>query len=120
MTTHERFTQFLDTKKIYNLDHLHLDGSVLPLISKPVWSLAHSNADGSPALSIATLETSPDGQSARITAEMLGTVEVTVTAAVSPTAVATKTFHINIAVHPPVTAGAPTFTISQHRDRPIN
>jgi hypothetical protein len=116
---HEQFTQFLQTKKVYHVDHLHLDGSDLPTIAQPQWSVTHQGADGNATASIATLETSVDGFSGRLTAHMVGVVTITVTAVVSPTAVATKTFQIAVKEHPPVSARSPAFTVSQHRNSPI-
>ncbi len=123
MTTEppEEFTQWLNTKKIYLVDFEHLDGSHLSVISKPTWSMVHKHADGSPAQAIGVLETSPDGCTGRITTEHLaGSIEVTVIAPVSPSAVASRTFTINVLAHPPVTARSPTFRISQHRNGPIH
>jgi hypothetical protein len=57
--------------------------------------------------------------SGRLTTHMPGIVTITVTAVISPTAVATKTFQIAVKEHPPVSARSPAFTISQHRNSPI-
>jgi hypothetical protein len=119
LNEHQEFLQPINTKRIYNVDH-H-DGSVLPVVSKPIWTLVHYNADGSPSQSIGTLETSPDGGTGRLTTGHLpGTIEITVSASVSPTAVATKTFKINVAAHQPVTTRSPTFRVSQHRNGPTH
>jgi hypothetical protein len=115
------FTQWVNTKRVYHLDLESLDGSDFPLISKPVWSLTHHNADGSPAQCIGTLETPPDLHMGRITTGPLpGTITVAVTASISPTAVATQTFTINVAAHPPAPGRSPTFRISQHRNGPTH
>jgi hypothetical protein len=100
----ETFTQFLGQRKVYTIDHEHLDGSDLPIVGKPTWTVAHQNADGSPSQGIGILETSPDGCTARFTAEQRGAVTITVSAVVGPTAVATKVFQVNVKAHPPVTA----------------
>ena len=121
MTTEpDEFTQWIDSKKLYHVDHLRLDGTDLPLVSKPTWSLQHFNADGSPSQAIGTLHTSPDCFTARFSAEHLGTVTVTISAVVSPTMVASKTFKITVAPHPPVTTRAPTFKVTQHRNGPVH
>ncbi len=114
------FTQWLHTKKLYHIDHEHLDGSDLPLTTKPTWSLTHVNADGSPSQGIGMLETSPDCHTARFVAEQLGTVTITISAAISPTAVASTTFEINVLPHPPATARSATLRISQHRNGPTH
>jgi hypothetical protein len=118
MTT---FIQWINTKRIYHLDLEALDGTDFPLISKPVWTLTHQNADGSPAQCIGTLETPPDAHMGRIsTGHLPGTITVTVSAAISPTAVASQTFVINVAAHPLVPGRSPTFKISQLRNGPIH
>jgi hypothetical protein len=114
------FTQFLSTKKVYHIDLENLDGVDAPLISKPVWTFAHENADGSPAQRIGTIEMSPDCHTVRFTAETVGTVTATVTALASPTAAATQTFKIKVDSHPPVPAHSVSFRISQHRNGPIH
>jgi hypothetical protein len=121
MTTEsEQFVQHLHTKKVYHVDHLHIDGSDLPTTAQPQWSMTHLDAAGNPTASIATLETSVDGFSARLTTQhMVGIVTITVTAPVGPTSVATKVFEVAVKAHPPVTATAPTFQVSQHRNSPI-
>jgi hypothetical protein len=53
------------------------------------------------------------------THHMVGTVTITVSAAVSPTAMAIKTFQIAVVEHPPITARAPTFQVTQNRNSPI-
>lgn len=118
MTT---FTQWVNTKRIYHIDLEHLDGSDLPVISKPIWSVTHANADGSPAQSIGVIETSPDCHTARITTGPLpGSITVTVSAVASPTAIATQTFTINVAAHPHVARPSPTLRVSQHRNGSIH
>ena len=120
MTTEpEQFVQHLHTKKVYHVDHLHIDGSDLPTTAQPQWSLTHQGADGNPTASIATLETSVDGFSGRLTTHMPGTVTISITAPVGPTAVATKVFQIAVKAHPAVTASAPTFRVTQNRNSPI-
>jgi hypothetical protein len=127
LTEEFEFTQWLHTKKVYHIDLEYPDlenpdgsGGDAPLISKPVWTFAHENADGSPAQRIGTIETSPDCHSARITAEMPGTITITVTALASPTAAATQTFKIRVENHPPVPGRSVSFRISQHRNGPIH
>jgi hypothetical protein len=116
----EEFVQWVNSKRVYHLEYVHLDGSDLPVVSKPTWSLAHQNADGSLSQGIGILETSPDGCTARFTAEQLGTVTITVSAVVGPTAIATQTFTISVLPHPPLTARSPTLRISQHRNGPTH
>jgi|ERR1700687_158042 len=119
----EQFTQWVGSKKLYHLDHVHhLDGSDLPVIAKPTWTLTHHDAAGLPAPhGIGVLETSPDAHTGRITTGPTpGSITVTVTAVVSPTVVASNTFKINVAAHPALTARAPTLRISQHRDGPTH
>jgi hypothetical protein len=115
----ERTCPTLNTKKLYTVDHEHIDGSDLPIVTKPTWTLQHFNADGSPSQAIGVFETSPDGCSARFTAEHLGTVEVTISAVASPTAVASKTFRINILPHPIATRSA-TLKVTQSRNGSIH
>jgi hypothetical protein len=120
-TEHEQFRQWVNSKKVYTVDHEHLDGSDLPIVSKPTWTLAHYNADGSPSASIATLETSPDSCSGRLTTHDLpGVVIVTISAPVSSTSVASKTFAIRVEKHPMITARSPTFTVRQVRNGSIH
>jgi hypothetical protein len=121
MTTEpEQFVQHLHTRKVYHVDHLHVDGSDLPTTAPPQWSMAHIDAAGNPTASIATLETSVDGFSARLTTHhMVGTVTITVSAPVSSTAMAHKTFEVAVEAHPAVTATSPTFHVSQHRNSVI-
>jgi hypothetical protein len=59
---HQEFVQPTNTKRIYHIDHHN--GSDLPVISKPSWTMAHYNADGSLSQCIGTLETSPDAETA--------------------------------------------------------
>jgi hypothetical protein len=115
----EEFTQWVNSKRVYHIDHESLDGSDFPLTSKPVWTLTQTNADGTPG-QVGTLETPPDAHMGRITTGPLpGTITVTVTAVASPTAVATQTFKIRVESHPPVAGRAPAFKISQHRNGQI-
>jgi hypothetical protein len=119
MTT---FKQWVNTKRIYHIDLESVDGSDFPVHSQLIWTVTHYSADGSPsAHSIGVIETAPDCHTARITTgHLLGAIVVRVTAAVSPTAVATQTFTIEVAAHPPVLGRAPTFKISQCRNGPIH
>jgi hypothetical protein len=115
------FIQWVNSKRVHHLDLESLDGSDFPVITKPVWTLTHQNADGSPSPCIGVLETPPDCHMGRITAGPdPGTITVTVTAVISPTAVATQTFKINVMAHPPVPGRSPTFRISQHRNGPMH
>ena len=52
------FTQWTNSKRLYHLDLESVDGSDFPH-SKPTWTLAQFNADGSPG-QVGTLETPPD------------------------------------------------------------
>jgi len=115
----EEFTQHVGAKRIYHVDHAHLDGSDLPVVTKPTWSLVQQYPDGS-AGAIGAIETSPDGFIARFTAEHAGTVTVTVAAEVAPRTTATKTFTIRVLPQPPVAAGSSTLQVSQHRNGPIH
>ena len=121
MTTEpEQFVQHLHTKKVYHVDHLHIDGSDLPTTAQPQWSLTHQGADGNPTASIATLETSVDGFSGRLTTHHLpGIVTLTVSAPVGPTSMASKVFEVSVEAHPAVTTPSPTFHITQTRNSPI-
>jgi hypothetical protein len=115
------FTQWVNSKRVYHLDLESLDGSDFPLVSKPTWTLAHFNADGSPSQCIGTLETPPDAHMGRITTGQLpGRIEITVSAVTSPTTVATQIFTVNVAAHPPVPGRSPAFRISQHRNGPMH
>jgi hypothetical protein len=125
------FTQWLNTKKVYHIDLLYPDienqdgtgvvgGGDAPLISKPVWTFAHENPDGSAAQRIGTIELSPDCHSARITAEAPGTIMITVMALASPTAAATQTFKIRVENHQPVQGRSMSLRVSQHRNGPIH
>jgi hypothetical protein len=120
MTEHEEFRQWVNSRKVYTVDHEHLDGSDLPIVSKPTWTLAHYNADGSPSASIGLFETSPDRHTGRFTAERLGTVTVTIVASASPTAVASTTFKINVLPHPPIVGARSTLKVRQLRNGPIH
>ena len=113
------FTQWTNSKRLYHLDLESVDGSDFPH-SKPTWTLAQFNADGSPG-QVGTLETPPDLHMGRITTGPLpGKIVVTVTAVMSPTAVASQTFTINVEAHPQVAGRSPSFRISQHRNGPIH
>jgi hypothetical protein len=121
MTTEpEQFVQHLHTRKVYHVDHLHIDGSDLPTLAQPQWSMTHVDAAGNPTASIATLETSVDGFSARLTTHHLpGIVTLTVSAPVGPTSMASKVFEVSVEAHPAVTTPSPTFHITQTRNSPI-
>jgi hypothetical protein len=120
MTEPEQFLQHVGTRKVYHVDHLHVDGTALPTTAQPQWSLSHLGADGNPTASIATLETSVDGFSARLTTHHLpGIVTITVSAPVGPTSMAIKVFEVAVKAHPAVMASAPTFHITQTRNSPI-
>ena len=113
------FTQWKNSKKLYHIDMESLDGSDFPH-SKPTWTFAHKNADGSPAQAIAVVETNPDAHAARITThDIAGTIEVTVSAVTSSTTVATQSFTVSVKDHPPAAGRAPAFRISQHRNGQI-
>jgi hypothetical protein len=125
------FTQWLHTKKVYHIDLLYPDlsnpdgspdgsGGDAPLISKPVWTFAHQNPDGSPAQRIGTIELSPDAHSVRLTAEAPGVITVSVMALASPTAAATQTFKIRVENHQPVRGRSMSLRVSQHRNGPIH
>ena len=71
------FTQWTNSKRLYHLDLESVDGSDFPH-SKPTWTLAQFNADGSPG-QVGTLETPPDLHMGRITTGPLpGKIVVTV------------------------------------------
>jgi hypothetical protein len=111
------FVQWVNSKRIYHADHESIDGSDFPLTSKPVWTLTQTMADGSPG-QVGTLETSPDGHTARLTTGPLpGTITATVTAVGETMAVATTTFIVNVAKHPPITG---SLKVSQHRNGPTH
>jgi hypothetical protein len=125
------FTQWMGTKKVYHIDLLYPDiekqdgtgvvgGGDAPLISKPVWTFAHENPDGSHSQRVGTIEMSPDCQTARISAEMPGVITVSVTALASPTAAATQTFRIKVENHPQAPGRSMSLRISQHRNGPIH
>jgi hypothetical protein len=119
----EEFLQFTDSRKVYEIN-CDVDGSDLPVTSTPTWAMTHENEDPSPALSgfsLASLEISQDGHTARVTTgNMPGIVTVTVTARVAATSVASKSFKIRVARHPQLTGWIQPFRISQHRNRHIN
>jgi len=118
------FVQWINTRKVYEIHCEHVDGSDLPVTSTPTWTMAHENEDASPALSgfsLATIETSQDGHTARITTgNMPGVITITVTGMVGATSAASKSFKIRVARHPQLEHTAPSFRISQHRNRHIN
>lgn len=118
---HEEFVQWTNSKRIYHIDHLHLDGSHLPVVSKPTWTMEYKNEDPNVSQGLGTIETSPDGTSARITThDQPGTITITVSASVSPTAFASKVFTIAVKRHLAVTTRAPTFTVTQSRNGSIH
>jgi hypothetical protein len=117
----EEFTQWTGTTRTYHADHLGSDGGHLPIISKPEWSIEHRAEDPNVSQGLATIETSTDGTSARLkTGDQPGQIKITVSALVSPTAFASKTFIVNVKRHEPVKASAPTFTITQSRNGSIH
>ena len=119
MTT--EFIQWTGTTRTYHADHFGSDGSHLPIISKPEWSMEHSPEDSNFRQTLATMETSTDGTSAKFkTGDHPGRITVKVTAMASTTAFLSKVFVVHVKRHQPVTAGAPTFTVTQGRNSSIN
>jgi hypothetical protein len=115
----EEFTQWTGTTRTYHADHLGSDGSHLPIISKPEWSIEHSPEDSNVRQVLGTIELSTDATSARIkTGDQPGVITVTVRAQASPTAFASKEFTIAVRRYAPVTTSA--FTITQSRNGSIN
>jgi hypothetical protein len=116
------FLQWINSRKVYEINCEHMDGSDFPVTSIPTWTMTHQNDDPSPALagfSLASIETSQDGHTARITTgNMSGVITITVTAMVAATSTASKSFQIRVARHPQ--GATPSFRISQHRNRHIN
>jgi len=96
------FRQWTNSKRLYHLDLEAVDGSDFPH-SKPTWTLAQFNADGSPG-QVGTLETPPDLHMGRITTGPLpGKIVVT-----------------DVEAHPQVAGRSPTFRVSQHRNGPTH
>jgi hypothetical protein len=117
----EEFIQWTGTTRTYHADHLDSDGSHLPTISKPAWSVEHSPKDPNVSQGLGTLELSNDGTSARLkTSDQPGQIKITVSALVSPTAFASKSFIVNVKRHEPVKASVPTFTVTQSRNGSIS
>ena len=118
------FVQWINSRKVYEINCEHMDGSDLPVTSIPTWTMTHQNEDPSPALSgfsLAQMETSQDGHTARITTgNMPGIITITVTGMVGATSAASKSFKILVARHPQLERAAPSFRVSQHRNRHIN
>jgi hypothetical protein len=120
MTEDFEFVQLVGSRKLYHLDVEHLDGTELPLATKPTWALTHFHPDGSPAPILGTLETSVDSRTGRIiTGNQPGIIVITVNANVSPTAHASTTFKIQVKAHP-LTTSLLKFKIASHRDAPIH
>lgn len=118
---HETFVQWAGTRRLYHVDFEDIVGDHLPMLSKPHWTLESRNEDPNVSQGLATIETSADGSSARITTyDQPGTVTITVSASVSPTAFATKIFTITVKRHAPVTTRAPTFKVTQSRNGSIH
>ena len=108
------FRQFINSRAVYQLDiESH------PVAAKPVWTLTHAR-DGSPVShGIATLETSTDGMSARITAhEWHGSLTVKVVVGVHPRTTISEGFGIEIVPVPDLSKPL-SLVFSSHRDRPI-
>jgi hypothetical protein len=115
MTT---FTQLTNSVKAYSLEHLHLDGTDLPVTSKPVWTVTHAGLDG--ATTCGTLETSVDAHTGRFRAGASpGSVKITVVASASPSAVVMTEFAIEVRAHPQIAASS-KFTVTQGPDRPLH
>jgi hypothetical protein len=114
------FAQVVGSRRLYHVDLEHIDGIELPLISKPTWSLTYFHPDGSPAPSLATLETSADSRTGRIIAgNQPGVIVVTVSANVSAISHASTTFKILVKPHP-ATPSLLKFKIASHRDAPLH
>jgi hypothetical protein len=110
----ETFRQFVNSKRVYQID---LDSH--PIDVKPIWSLTHAR-DGSPVPhSIAAIETSGDGLSARlVTHDWAGSIRATITFGIHPRTTVTESFQVEIE---PVPQLSPELKLafSQHRDRPL-
>jgi len=108
------FKQFLNSKKVYNLD---VDSH--PIAVKPTWTLTHSR-DGSPVPhGIAGIEASTDGLSARLTThDWTWSVKLTVTFGIHPRTTASESFTVEIEPIPDLSPEL-KLAFSQHRDRPI-
>jgi len=114
------YTQWTSTAKTYFADHLDEHGNHLPVLAKPAWTIESRPEDPNVRQVLATLETSVDGTSARITThDQPGVLMVGVSAQVAPNAVARKEFTIAVRRHQPVMASAPTFKITQSRNGSI-
>jgi flagellar basal body P-ring protein FlgI len=117
----EDFLQWSSTTRTYHADHLDADGDHLPIVSKPNWTMEHRAEDINVAQKLGTIETSADGTSARLTTfDQPGTITITVSASVAPTAFASKTFTVAVKRHPPVTTRLPTFRVTQSRNGSIH
>jgi hypothetical protein len=108
------YKQHVNSRRVYELN---IDSH--PIAVKPTWSLTHSR-DGSPVPhSIAAIETSVDGTSARMTThEWAGSVKVTVTFGIHPRTTVTESFEVEIEPIPHVSPEL-KLAFSQHRDRPL-
>jgi hypothetical protein len=114
---YEQFEQTVGSRRTYFVDHIDLAGNDLHVVSKPTWTVAQYNVDGSPSAGIAAVETSPDCQTCRISAERLGRVELTVSAVASSTAVVSTTFVVTVKPHH--FAGG-SLRVTQHRNGSIH
>jgi hypothetical protein len=120
MSEEYEFVQLVGSRRLYHLDVEHLDGTELPLGGKPTWALTYFHPDGSPAPSLATLETSVDSRTGRIiTGNQPGIIVIRVNANVSPAAHASTTFKIQVKPRP-ATPSLLKFKIASHRDAPIH
>jgi hypothetical protein len=117
-----QWTQWTSTSRTYHVDHLDSeDGSHLPMISKPQWTMEHRPEDPNVSQGLGTLELSTDGTSARLKiGDQPGQIKITVSAHASPNAFASKTFTVNVKRHEPVTSRAPTLTVTQSRNGSIH
>lgn len=119
MTEECEFVQTVGSRRLYHLDVEHIDGTELPLGTKPTWTLTHVHPDGSPAPDLATLETSVDSRTGRIvTGYQPGIIVITVNANVAAAAHASTTFKIHVRPHPQ-TSSFLKFKITPHRDGPL-
>jgi hypothetical protein len=114
------FSQIVGSRRLYSADVEHLDGLELPLGTRPIWTLTHLHPDGSPAPTLAVIETSVNCRTCRLIAgSQPGTVIVEVSANVSPTAHASTRFKVSIQPHPQTPAHL-KFKITPSRDAPIH
>jgi len=107
------FKQYVSSKKIYSV-HVGPDGEH-HLATKPIWSLEHTRGGETSPNSLADLETSTDGLSARLIAKsMTGVVKVTVALSPHERTTWTDTFEVEIVPVPHLAEQAITF--QQHRN----